>query len=218
VLKVGILASGEGTNFQALSDACDAGYAPAVISVVLCNRAQAGVLRRAERAGVEAVFVDPSAACSREEYDRMLMSYLDKFEVDLVCGAGYMRLLSADFVRSYENRILNVHPSLLPSFPGLHSVRQALEWGAKTTGVTVHVIDRELDHGPIVCQRALDVLPGDTLQSLETRVHLVEYALYPKALKLWAEGRVHIEGRRALIDGDVEDPPWTGERPPGLRS
>jgi phosphoribosylglycinamide formyltransferase-1 len=216
-MRVGILASGEGTNFQALLDACRAGYAPAEIAVVLSSRAEAGVLRRASRAGIEAVFVDPKGASSREDYDTQLAAYLEKHGVDFVCGAGYLRLLSAEFVRAYENRILNVHPSLLPAFPGLHAVRQAFEWRAKVTGVTVHVIDAELDHGPIVLQRAVDVRPDDTLAALEARVHLTEYAIYPKALKLFAEGRVKIEGRTVLITHDVEDPPWNGQLAPGLR-
>lgn len=214
--RVGVLASGSGTNFQALHDACASGYAPAVVGVVLSNRADAGVLQRAQRAGVDAVFVDPQAACSREEYDRMLLAYLEKHDVDLVCGAGYLRLLSPVFVRAFENRILNIHPSLLPSFPGLHAIEQAWEWGAKTTGVTVHVIDVELDHGPIVCQRAVEVSASDTIESLTARIHLTEYALYPKALKLFAEERVRIDGRRVLVVQDVEDPPWSGARPPGL--
>jgi phosphoribosylglycinamide formyltransferase-1 len=216
-MRFGILASGEGTNYQALQDACDAGYIPGEIAVVLSNRAEAGVLRRARQAGVEAVFVDPKGATSREEYDAQLAAYLEKHQVDMVCGAGYLRLLSAFFVRECENRILNVHPSLLPAFPGLHSVQQAFEWGAKVTGVTVHLIDAELDHGPIVVQRAVDVRPDDTLAALEARVHLVEYALYPKALRLYAEGRVKLEGRTVVITQDVDDPPWSGSLPPGLR-
>ena len=215
--RVGILASGSGTNFQALQDACASGYAPAEFAVVLSNKPDAYVLRRAERAGVEGVFVDPKGAASREEYDRQLTAYLEKHQVDLVCGAGYLRLLSPEFVRSFENRILNVHPSLLPAFPGLHGVEQAWEWGVKVTGVTVHVIDAELDHGPIVLQRAVEVRPADTLESFEARIHLMEYVLYPKALCLWAEGRVKFDGRRVVIEGDVPDPPWAGDYPPGLR-
>lgn len=216
MLRVGVLASGEGTNFQALYAACQLRYAPAEMAVVLSNRAEAGVLRRAERAGVDAHFVDPKQADSRERYDAMLLDHLRKYEVDLVCGAGYLRLLSPDFVHAYENRVLNVHPSLLPAFPGLHVIEQAWAWGVKVTGVTVHVIDADLDHGPIVCQRAVPISPTDTLETLERHIHLVEYALYPKALKLWAEGRVRVEGRRVVITQDVADPPWSGSRPPGL--
>lgn len=216
--RVGVLASGSGTNFQALHDACATGYVDAEVAVVLTNRAQAGVVGRAERAGVGCEFVSPDAACSREEYDRMLDALLRRHGADLVCGAGYMRLLSSDFVRRWEGRILNVHPSLLPAFQGLRAIEQAWEWGAKVTGVTVHVIDTELDHGPIVCQRAIDVRPSDTLESLTERVHLTEYAVYPRALKLVAEDRVRLDGRVVVVTEDVDDPPWTGGRPPGLAS
>ncbi|HVL82131.1 MAG TPA: phosphoribosylglycinamide formyltransferase [Actinomycetota bacterium] len=217
MLRVGVLASGSGTNFQALADACATGYADAEIGVVLSNRPGAGALERAERAGIEAVYVDPARAVDRESYDRLLLDHLTKFEIDLVCAAGYMRLLSPVFVSAFEERILNVHPSLLPAFPGLDAVKQAWEWGVTVTGVTVHVIDAELDHGPIVLQASVDIRPDETLADIERRIHLTEYVLYPKALKLWASGAVRIDGRRVAIDQEVEDPPWAGDVPPGLR-
>ena len=217
MLRVGVLASGSGTNFQALHDACAAGYADAEIAVVASNRAGAGVLARAERAGVDAVFVDPARAADRESYDRLLLDVLAKYEVDLVCGAGYLRLLSPAFVAAYEQRILNVHPSLLPAFPGLHAITEAWEWGVAVTGVTVHVIDTDLDSGPILLQQAVPVDRSATVEDLERSIHLVEYVLYPKALKLWAAGAVRIDGRRVTFDREVDDPPWAGSLPPGLR-
>ncbi len=216
MLRVGVLASGEGTNFQALSDACAVGYAEAEIAAVLTDRSDAGVLRRAARAGVPATFVDPREAASREDYDRILLKHLEEDGVDLVCGAGFLRILSSGFVQAYEGRILNIHPSLLPAFPGLHAVRQAWEWGVKVTGVTVHVIDTELDHGPIVLQRAVDVRPDDTLETLERRIHRTEYVLYPEALRLWAAGAVRLEGRRVTLTLEPSEPPWAGGLPPGL--
>jgi phosphoribosylglycinamide formyltransferase 1 len=216
VLRVGVLASGSGTNFQALQDACASGYAPAEIAVVVTNKADAGVLGRAARAGVEAAFVDPRAACSREEYDRQVRAWLDKHEVGLICGAGYLRLLSTPFVEAYAGRILNVHPSLLPAFPGLHAIDQAWSYGVKTTGVTVHFIEAALDSGPVIYQRAVPV-PA-TLDELETAVHLVEYELYPMALKAFAERRIALDGRHVTIDGTVPPPPWAGRRPPGLEN
>lgn len=217
MLRVGILASGEGTNFQALHDACATGYAHARIVVALTNRPDAGVLRRADRAGVDAAYVDPQEASSREGYDEMLLAHLRKHDVELVCGAGFLRILSPVFVDAYANRILNVHPSLLPAFPGLDANERAWDWGVKVTGVTVHLIDAELDHGPILYQRAVDVLPTDDLASLTARLHAVEYALYPKALRYWAEcGGVRLDGRRVVIEREVPDPPWAGGPPPGL--
>jgi phosphoribosylglycinamide formyltransferase-1 len=218
VLRVGVLASGEGTNFQALHDACVSGYAGAEIVVVLCNRRESGVLRRAAHAGVEGVFVDPRDAPSRESYDRMLLAHLKMYGVDLVCAAGYMRLLSPEFVGAYANRILNVHPSLLPAFPGLEAVEAAWSWGVRVTGATVHIIDTELDHGPILYQRAVDVRPDDTLEKLTERVHLAEYAVYPKALRFWASTtNVRLDGRRVVVDTEHPDPPWSPGPPPSLR-
>ncbi|HVE91819.1 MAG TPA: phosphoribosylglycinamide formyltransferase [Actinomycetota bacterium] len=217
-MRIGVLATGSGTNFQALVDACRSGYAPAEVVAVLTNKADALVLDRAARAGVPGVFVDPKAAPTREEYDRMLLEQLKLHGVELVCNAGYMRILSSEFVSEYRDRALNIHPSLLPSFPGLHAVRQALEHGVRVTGVTVHVVTDDLDGGPVLLQRAVDVLAGEPVESLTSRLHLVEYALYPKALKLWASGMVRVDGRRVEVSGDVEDPPWAGSLPPGLRS
>lgn len=213
-----MLASGEGTNFEALYDACATGYADAEIAVVLCNRRGAKVLERADRAGVEGVFIDPKQAASREEYDRVLQTHLEMYGVDLVCGAGFMRILSAPFVESYRDRILNVHPSLLPAFPGLDAIEQAWEWGVKVTGATVHIIDTELDHGPILFQHAVEVRPDDTLATLTERVHLAEYTIYPKALRFWgSQGGVQISGRRVIVDEEVPDPPWSPGLPPALQ-
>lgn len=217
MLRVGVLASGSGTNFQALHDACATGYADAEIVCVVTNKADAGVLLRAGAAGVEGVFVDPKAASSREGYDGLLLEELERRKVELVCGAGYLRILSAVFIASFPGRALNIHPSLLPSFPGLHAVEQAWEAGVKVTGVTVHVMSEDLDAGPIVCQRAVEVTPADTLETLERKVHLTEYALYPKALRLFAEGGVRIEDGRVIAPREVPDPPWAGGLPPGLR-
>jgi len=217
VLRVGVLASGDGTNFQALHDACVTGYADAEIVCVLTNKRSAGVLRRAAHAGVEGVFVDPKDTEGRDAYDRMLLANLKMFGVDLVCGAGFMRILGPGFVAAYHNRILNVHPSLLPAFPGLDAIEQAWNHGVKVTGATVHIIDAELDGGPIVFQRAVEVRPDDTIETLTERVHLAEYAIYPKALRFWGSlDRIKISGR-TVITGDVPDPPWAGELPPALR-
>lgn len=195
MLRVGVLASGNGSNFQALHEACACGYADARIECVLTDKADADVMQRAGAAGVEAVYVDPRSACAREEYDKQLGWHLDQHGVDLVCGAGFMRVLSASFVR--ERNVLNVHPSLLPAFPGLRAIDRAFDAGVKVTGVTVHLMDDGLDTGPIVAQRAVDVPPA--LAELTLRIHAVEHELYPWVLQAWAAGRVHIDGRRVSI-------------------
>lgn len=217
MLRVAVLASGRGTNFQALHDACTTGYADAQIVCVATNRPKAGVLDRARDAEIETVVVPSKGVPAREVYDARLLDALEGFKADLVCGSGFMRIFSPVFIDAYRDNILNVHPSLLPAFPGTNVIEEAWNWGAKVTGATVHVMNEELDAGPIVYQRALDVSASPTLEDLERRIHLLEYTLYPKALKLFAEGRFHIEGRKFVIERDVEDPPWAGDLPPGLR-
>jgi phosphoribosylglycinamide formyltransferase-1 len=216
-LRIAVLASGNGTNFQALADACDAGYVDAEIACVLSNKRSAPVMGRAQRAGVEGVFVSHKDL-ERDQVDETILSELDARKVDLVCHAGYMRIRGRTYCKALEGRALNIHPSLLPAFPGAHSIADAWEWGAKTSGVTVHFATEELDMGPIVVQRAVDITPQDTFESFEERIHLAEYALYPKAVKLFAEGKLRIEGRTVNVLSDVADPPWSGSLPPGLRS
>ncbi len=214
-LRVAVLASGNGTNFQALHDACQAGYLDAEIACVVTNKPDAPVLERAARAGVEGVFVDHKGL-SREARDERLLEEYDARGVGFACHAGYMRILGRPYCKAMEGRAFNVHPSLLPAFAGAHPIEDAWEWGAKTSGVTIHFSTEELDMGPIVLQRAVDITPDDAFETFEEKIHLVEYAIYPKALKLFAEGALRIEGRRVVIDHDVPDPPWAGGLPPGL--
>lgn len=217
MLRVAVLASGNGTNFQALHDACTTGYADAEIVCVLTNKRDAPVLERAARAGVEGVFVDHKGL-TREARDEVLLQHYDERGVDFACHTGYMRILGRPYSKAMEGRALNVHPSLLPAFAGAHPMEDAWEWGVKTSGVTIHFHTEELDAGPIVLQRSVDVDRDDTFESFERNMHLVEYAIYPKALKLFADGALRTEGRRVLLDHDVEDPPWSGSLPPGLRA
>ena len=200
--KVGILLSGRGTNFLALSDAIKEGRVPARLALVISNRADAPGLQRATERGDPAICI-PSAGKAREAYDRLLVDELQSAGVEIVCLAGFMRLLSSYFVRRYSLRILNIHPSLLPAFPGLHAQRQALEWGTKVTGCTVHFVDEELDHGPIILQRTVPVLADDTEETLSARILQQEHKAYPEALKLVCEGRVRIEGRQSFA---LEEP------------
>jgi len=181
---LGILISGRGSNMQAILDAIRQGELDARVGVVVSNVASAPGLARAQEAGVPTVVIDHKEFSSREAFDRAVVDELQKREVDLVCLAGFMRLLSPLFVRAFPGRILNIHPSLLPSFPGLDAQRQALEHGVKVTGCTVHIVDEELDHGPIVLQTAVPVREDDTEETLTSRILEEEHHAYPRAIRL----------------------------------
>jgi phosphoribosylglycinamide formyltransferase-1 len=216
MLRVAVLASANGTNFQALHDACTTGYAPAEIACVVSNKRSAPVMERARRAGVEEVFVSHKGL-DRDQVDEAILRELDARGIGLVCHAGYMRIRGRTYCKALEGRAINVHPSLLPAFPGASPIADAWEWGVRTSGVSVHYATEDLDMGPIIEQRAVQITEGDTLETFEEKIHLTEYVLYPRVLKLFAEGRLKVEGRRVLIDGHIEDPSWAGQLPPGLR-
>ena len=216
MLRVAVLASGNGTNFQALYDACEAGYAPAEIVCVITNKRDGGVVERATRARVETVAIRHKDR-DVQEVDDVILRALDARGVDLICYAGYMRIRGPSFCKALDGRILNIHPSLLPAFPGARPIQDAWDWGVKVSGATVHYAGEELDMGPIILQRAVSIGPEDTIESFEQKIHLAEYAIYPKAVKLHAEGCLRVEGRHVVIDRDVADPPWAGSLPPGLR-
>jgi phosphoribosylglycinamide formyltransferase-1 len=198
-LVLGVLASGRGSNLQAILDAIDAGRCAARVTVVISDRKDAIALERARRAGVRAVHVDPRAYPDRAAFDDAVAQVLDEHAVELVCLAGYMRVLSPGFVRRYPMRILNVHPALLPAFPGLRAQRQALERGVRVTGATVHLVDEGVDTGPIVLQAAVPVLAGDTEETLSARILAEEHRLYPEAIRLFADGRVEVSGRSVRV-------------------
>jgi len=193
--RLGILISGRGSNFEAIADNIDRGTLDAEIAVVLSNRADAAGLELARRRGLKHVAI-PSKGLDREIYDRMLVSELRDNCVDLVCLAGFMRLLSASFIRQFPSRILNIHPSLLPAFPGLDAQRQALEHGVKISGCTVHFVDEDLDAGPIVIQAAVPVLDADTVDSLSARILAEEHRIYSEAVRIVLAGQYTIVGRR----------------------
>ncbi len=196
--KLGILLSGRGSNFEAIAASIDAGRLDAEIAVVISNRPDARGLELARQRGLNAVSI-PSKGLDREVYDRMAVAELKKNAVDLVCLAGYMRLLSAFFVREFPLRILNIHPSLLPSFPGLEAQHQALEHGVKISGCTVHFVDELLDAGPIVIQRAVAVLDEDTEQTLAARILEHEHHAYTEAIRIVLSGGFRIQGRRVTL-------------------
>lgn len=196
--RIGVLLSGRGSNFEALADSVAAGRIPnAEIAMVISNREGAPGIQRAESRGIPTRVI-PSKGLEREAYDRQVVAVLNEHKVDLVCLAGYMRLLSPYFVAAFPNHILNVHPSLLPSFPGLESQRQALEYGAKFAGCTVHFVDENLDAGPIVLQAIVPVEDKDTEESLSARILKEEHRIYSEAVRIVLDGKFKIEGRRVL--------------------
>jgi phosphoribosylglycinamide formyltransferase-1 len=197
--KLGILISGRGSNFEAIADHVAAGELDAEIAVVISNRPEAPGLEAARRRGLAAVAI-PSKGLDREVYDRMAIEELRGRGVDLVCLAGFMRLLSATFVRAFPNRILNIHPSLLPSFPGLDAQHQALEHGVRATGCTVHFVDEYLDAGPILVQATVPVLDADTVETLSARILKEEHRIYTEALRIVIGGNYRIEGRRVILE------------------
>ena len=203
--RLGVLISGRGSNLQALVDAIRDGRLDAVVAVVISNRPSAPGLEIARRAGIEALCIDHRTAASRDDHERVVARELRARDVGLVCLAGYMRLIGTPLLEAFPQAILNIHPSLLPSFPGLDAQRQALEYGVKVTGATVHFVTGELDGGPIVVQRAVPVLDGDTDAALAARILVEEHRAYPEAVRLVLSGRWRVEGRRVVRD--AEDAP-----------
>ena len=189
--------SGRGSNFEAIADAIKAGKLRAEIAIVISNRADAPGLESARRRGLNAQLI-PSKGRTRDEHDAEVAATLKQAQVDLVCLAGYMRLLSPEFVRSFPNRIVNIHPSLLPAFPGMDAQKQALEHGVKVSGCTVHFVDEHLDHGPIILQRTVPVLDGDDVHSLSARILEQEHAAYSEAIGLVLSSEVEIQERRVV--------------------
>ena len=195
--RLGILLSGRGSNFEAIAANCASGRLAAEIAVVIANRPEARGLDTARSLGLNAVCL-PSKGIDRDVYDRGVVAELQRSRVDLVCLAGFMRLLSAGFVRAFEGRILNIHPSLLPAFPGLDAQHQALAHGVKISGCTVHFVDEDLDHGPIVLQAAVPVLDDDTVDALSARILKEEHRIYSEAIALVLSGNYRVEGRRVV--------------------
>lgn len=196
--RLGVLISGRGSNLQALVDAIGDGRLDATIAVVISNRADAPGLGYARRVGIEALCIDHRAASSRDEHDRSVARELKDRDVGLVCLAGYMRLIGAPLLEAFPDAILNIHPSLLPAFPGIDAPRQALDHGVKVAGVTVHLVTAELDSGPIVVQRAVPVMPGDTPETLSARILVEEHRAYAAAVGIVLDGGWRIEGRRFI--------------------
>jgi phosphoribosylglycinamide formyltransferase-1 len=203
-LRIAVLASGRGSNLQAIIDGIEAGQVPAQLVAVISNKQDAVALERARKHRVQDIFIDPKPFAgrpdSREAYDRVLLDVLEKLDVELVLLAGYMKIVTAVLVNAFTNRMMNIHPSLLPSFPGLDVQRKAIEWGCKLAGCTVHFVTEGVDEGPIIIQAAVPVFDRDTPEILAARILEQEHKIYPRAVQLFAEGRLKVEGRRVLIE------------------
>ncbi len=204
-IALAVLASGRGSNLQAILDACEAGTISAKVRIVVSDVAGAYALERARGHGVETRHVDPKAYPSREAFDQGVMAVLREAGVDLVCLAGFMRLLSPPCVAAYRHRIMNIHPALLPAFPGLHVQRKAVDHGVKLAGCTVHFVDEGTDTGPIIIQAAVPVYDDDTEETLAARILRQEHRIYPRAIQLFAEGRLEVQGRRVMCRAASRD-------------
>jgi phosphoribosylglycinamide formyltransferase 1 len=213
-LPIGVLISGSGTNLQSIIDAIEAKKLDARIEIVLSNKADAYGLVRAQKHGIHTEVLDHKAFASREAYDQAVVDLLRRRGVELVILAGFMRLLSPVFVKAYSNRIMNIHPALLPAFPGLHVQKKALDHGVRFSGCTVHFVNEECDEGPIIIQAVVPVFLDDTEEALAARILKQEHKIYPRAIQLCAEGRLRVVGRRVLVDGLNPDGSQTLTQPP----
>ena len=212
-LSLGVLISGSGTNLQAIIDTIERGDLNAVIRVVLSNRGDAYGLTRARHHNLPTVVISHKDFSSREAFEAELIKTLQDHGVELVVLAGFMRLLSPVFIRAFPQRIMNIHPALLPAFPGTHVQRQALEHGVRISGVTVHFVDEEMDHGPIIVQAAVPVYADDSEESLSARIHAQEHRIYPQAIQLFAEGRLEVRGRLVIVHNEARSPAATLRSP-----
>ncbi len=202
--KIAVLASGDGSNAQALIDAGSRGeLGEGEIALIVSDRSDAGVLDRAASADIEGLFIDPTDFGGRSAYGEALANALKEREIELVCLAGFMRILAPNFIRAFDRHVLNVHPALLPAFPGAHPVKDTIQWGVKLTGATIHFADEQADHGPIIFQEALEVDPNDTEESLHARIKEIEHRLYPRAVSAVVAGRVKVRGRQVTVDEEA---------------
>jgi len=204
-IPIGVLISGNGSNLQAIIDAIEEKRLDAVIRVVISNREDAYGLARARKHNIPTELLDHRKFSSREAYDQALVDLLQRHQAELVILAGFMRLLSPVLVQAYSNRIMNIHPALLPSFPGLHVQKKAVEHGVRFSGCTVHFVNEGCDEGPIIIQAVVPVFPDDTEESLSSRILKEEHRIYPRAIQLYSEGRLHVAGRKVLVDGMEKD-------------
>ena len=199
MINIGVLASGRGTNLQAIIEAVKEGKIEGRISIVISDNRDAFALKRAKQNNIETEYINFKSFKNREDYDKEIMECLKEKDIDLVVLAGYMRILSSYFIKMYKNRIMNIHPALLPSFPGLHAQRQAVEYGVKISGCTVHFVNEGVDSGPIILQKSVEVSADDTEESLAEKILKEEHQIYPRAIQLFCQGRLIIKGRKVFI-------------------
>ncbi|MEX2460666.1 MAG: phosphoribosylglycinamide formyltransferase [Paenibacillaceae bacterium] len=197
--RIAVFASGSGTNFQAIVDAVASGKLDVIVELLVCDQPQAAVVERAKLAGVNAFVFRPKDYASRDLYEVEIIAELESRQIDLIVMAGYMRLITDTLVKPYYGKIINIHPSLLPAFPGVNGIGDAFEYGVKLTGVTVHFVDGGMDSGPIIAQQSVEVLADDTQASLAERIHAIEHKLYPQTIALIREGRIHLDERKVSI-------------------
>ena len=202
--RIAVFASGQGSNFQNLLDASRAGTLGADIVLLVCDKPQAPVVERACKAGVDCFLFHPKEYARREDYEAEIAAELDKRQIDLVVLAGYMRLLTPVLVEPYAGKMINIHPSLLPAFPGKNAIGQAWDYGVKVTGITVHLVDGGMDSGAVIAQKPVEILASDTLESLEARIHAAEQQLYPQVVSWFAKSRIKVDGRKVTILPDEE--------------
>ncbi len=198
-MNMAVFASGNGSNFEAIAKAVKRGYIKANLKILITDKEKAFVRKRAKRLKVPRVFVDPKKCKSRAAFDKAIAKILAKEKIDIIALAGYMRILSSFLVRKYKNRMVNVHPAILPAFRGVNSIERAFNYGCQVTGVTVHFVDEKVDHGPVILQEAVKITPQMKLASLEKKIHALEHKLYPLAIKLLVEKRIKIKGRHVKI-------------------
>lgn len=198
-MNLAVLASGNGSNFQAIADSVKRKELNINLTLLVCDNPDAFVLKRAEKAGIKSVLVKREDYSSKRDFEDEIIRLLKENRIDLIVMAGFMRMITPKFVGCYKNRILNIHPSLLPAFKGAEAIKDAFEYGAKVTGVTVHFVDEEMDHGPIILQAAVEIKEKDTLESLGERIHAAEHKLYPYAIKIFTEGKFKIYDRKVKI-------------------
>ena len=207
LLRIGVLASGGGTNLQSIIDRCQDGSLDAEIAIVICNNPDAGALNRAAQAGIATQCINHRGFSRREDFDTAVVSALQEAGVELVILAGFMRIITQTFIDAFPDRVINIHPALLPAFPGLHVQQQAIDYGARFSGCTVHFVDGGVDTGPILIQAVVPILQDDTAETLAARILEQEHRIYPRAIQLIAENRVHINGRQITIDPPCQPAP-----------
>jgi len=198
-VNIAVFCSGNGSNFQAIADSVKNGGIKANIALMVCDNPSAYALERAKKEGINSLVIERKSFKTKDEYEAEIIKNLEKENIELICLAGYMRIVSPSLVQRYSNKILNIHPALLPSFKGTQGIKDALDYGVKLSGVTVHFVNDKMDQGPIILQEALEIKDDDTEKSLAERIHQIEHKLYPQAVRLFVEGRLGIEGRKVKI-------------------